>query len=182
MGCKGRAIAANVPAATLAWQQRLIQHTLGLLECPFVQTLSDPDKRAAYDAIAGFEIGGVNPVRAGGRLSHNRAAQGTKLGLCRATFAAALRWGPFRTRKAAGLAHLPLYPGLWHSLWTPATSATRCGGRAGQAGAHKGATAACTALAAGVVAVVVLHFAHLCAALFTATQVFVDEFTCIGCK
>jgi ferredoxin len=25
------------------------------------QTLSDPDKRTAYDAIAGFEIGGVNP-------------------------------------------------------------------------------------------------------------------------
>lgn len=32
------------------------------------QTLSDPDKRAAYDAIAGFEIGGVNPVRTSGCL------------------------------------------------------------------------------------------------------------------
>ena len=28
---------------------------------PPPQTLSDPDKRAAYDAIVGFQIGGVNP-------------------------------------------------------------------------------------------------------------------------
>jgi hypothetical protein len=28
-----------------------------------LQTLSDPEMRAAYDAIAGFQVGGVNPFR-----------------------------------------------------------------------------------------------------------------------
>lgn len=32
-----------------------------LLACCSTQTLSDPEKRMAYDAIAGYEIGGVNP-------------------------------------------------------------------------------------------------------------------------
>ena len=31
--------------------------------CPALQTLSDPEKRLAYDAIAGFQVGGVNPFK-----------------------------------------------------------------------------------------------------------------------
>lgn len=31
------------------------------LSSPASQTLADPEKRAAYDSIVGFEVGGVNP-------------------------------------------------------------------------------------------------------------------------
>jgi len=89
------------------------------------QTLSDPDKRAAYDAIAGFEIGGVNPVRAKG-LPFDLS---TKISTFQPASVAGALCQDLAGIEVAGVAHSHPFCNPMHcSLWTPATSGTRQGG------------------------------------------------------